>query len=83
MNEVLIAIAAAALGAIALSAEPGVPSEKAGSRIAQAAPPADQPPPADQKAQADDDDDDRPGAADDRDDDDDDRPGADDGRDDD
>jgi hypothetical protein len=50
MNEVLIAIAAAALGAIALSAEPGVPSEKAGSRIAQAAPPTDQPP-ADQKAQ--------------------------------
>jgi hypothetical protein len=77
MNEVLIAFVAATLVALALSGEPGLPSEKAGSRIAQDAPPAGEPAPADQKAQApddrDDDDDDKPGA-----DDDDDRPGGDD-----
>ena len=61
MSEVLIAVFAAALAATALSAEPRIASEKAGIRIAQAAPPVDRPAPA---------------AADDRDDDDDDRPGA-------
>jgi hypothetical protein len=69
MNEVLIAFAAAALAAIALSTEPRIPSEMTGSRIAQAAPPADRraPPAADVR---DDEDDDRPGEDDgDRDDD--------------
>jgi hypothetical protein len=76
MNEVLIAFAAAVLAAIALSAEPGTPSERTVGRIAQAAPPAvelGRPSADDQEAEA----------ADDRDDDDDDRPGADDDRDDD
>jgi hypothetical protein len=63
MSEVLIAFAAAALAAIALSTEPRLPSEMSASRIAQAAPPVDRraPPTADDR---DDDDDDGPGADD-------------------
>jgi hypothetical protein len=69
---VLIAFAVAVLAAIALSAEPGPPSERTVGRIAQPAPPAVEPgrPSADDWDHDDRDDDDR--------DEDDDRPGADD-----
>jgi hypothetical protein len=94
MKEVLVAscvISAAALGAVALSAQSitdRTPSEMAGVRIAQAAPPTGQPgTPADEPAKATPADrpngqtapaDQKAQAADDRDDDDDDRSGADD-----
>jgi hypothetical protein len=71
MNEVLIAFAAAAVAALALTADPRIPSEMTGSRMAQAAPPAEQPAPSAEPSADDreDDDDGGPGADDDRDDD--------------